>query len=83
MKYFIKQSGKENKGQIQPQKHHAVNKLHIAYINRDMVNDDIYDDESCNDVPGYKATTFISSDEQIPVILSHEEEMILYSDEYY
>lgn len=83
MKYFIKHSGVENKGQAQSEKHQPANKLFVAYVNRDIVNDDIYDDEGFNDVPGYKATTFNSSDVQTPVILSHEEEMMLYSDEYY
>lgn len=83
MKYFIRHSETENKDQPRSEKHQSASKLYVAYINRDIVNDDIYSDEGFNDVSGYKATTFISCDEQIPVILSHEEEMMLYSDEYY
>ena len=86
MKYFIKPlgtSGKESK------KDSFQSKLYVAYINLEAVNDpdDIYLEETGDDSCSYKASVYISPGETMshnpmPVILSQEEEMMLFNEEY-
>lgn len=84
MKYFTKHIETADKPETKCAKDQPANKLYVAYINHDAVNDEgIYGNSGLDDSPRYKAATFISAEEQIPVILSQEEEMMLYSDEYY
>ena len=86
MKYFVKPMGATGKDS---KKDDLQTKLYVAYINRDAVNDsdDLYKGETAPGSRSYKASAFISSDEMmshksIPVILSHDEEMMLFDDDY-
>jgi hypothetical protein len=86
MNYFIKPQGATGKDS---KKDNLQTKLYVAYINRDAVNDpdDLYSEEISRDSRSYKASAFISSGEMMsdkhsPLILSHDEEMMLFDEEY-
>ncbi|MBI5857539.1 MAG: hypothetical protein HZB42_07795 [Sphingobacteriales bacterium] len=83
MKYFFKNINDSAKPELQDKANHLSNKLYVAYINRDMANDDGLYEEAVAGSSRYKASSFTSDGGQTPVILSQEEEMMLFSDEYY